>query len=266
VGEDLGFGGEVAGFYHQYRRGYPSAVIDTLTGALGLTSDVVVIDLGCGTGQLTLPVARRVQAVAGVDPEPDMLARAWQAAGDQGVTNASWVLGADTDLPALAALLGGRRAGAVTIGQALHWMAYRELIPALVPLLRPGGGIAVITNGTPMWLQDSPWSRALRGFLEQWSGTSPASTCGTDDASQQRYRDTMAEAGLDVTETRYDYTDELGLDRLVGGVFSAIPAHRLPPPDQRTAFADQIRRAVAPHAPFTEPVPVRMLLGRRTQP
>jgi hypothetical protein len=69
-----------------------------------------------------------------------------------------------------------------------------------------------------------------------------------------------------VSETRCDYTDEFDLDHLVGGVYSALPAHRLPPPDQRTAFADQIRRAVGPHAPFTEPVPVRMLLGRRPQP
>jgi SAM-dependent methyltransferase len=265
VGQGLGFGGEVADFYHRYRRGYPPAVIDTLTGAFSLTSDDIVIDLGCGTGQLTLPIARRVHAVAGVDPEPDMLSRARRAAADQGVRNASWLLGADTDIPALAALLGCRHAGAVTIGQALHWMAYRELIPALVPLLRPGGGIAVITNGTPMWLQDSLWSRALRGFLEQWSGTNPADPCGTDDASQQRYRDTMTEAGLDVTETRYDYTDELDLDHLVGSLYSAIPAQRLPPLDQRTAFADQIRRAVTPHAPFTEDVPVRMLLGRRPQ-
>ena len=266
MGDELGFGGEIAGFYHQYRRGYPPAVIDTLTGAFGLTGGDIVIDLGCGTGQLTLPIAGRVRAVAGMDPEPGMLARARRAAAEQGVTNASWVLGADTDIPALAALLGNRRAGAVTIGQALHWMRYRELMPRLAPLLRPGGGIAVITNGTPMWLQPSPWSRALRDFLEQWLGTSAANTCGTDDASQQRYRATMAEAGLDVTEARYDYTDELDLDHLVGGVYSALPAQRLPPPGQRAAFADQIRRALAPHAPFTEPVPVRMLLGQRPQP
>jgi ubiquinone/menaquinone biosynthesis C-methylase UbiE len=266
VHQDLGFGGEVAGFYHQYRRGYPPAVIDTLIGTFGLASDDVVIDLGCGTGQLTLPIARRVRAVAGVDPEPDMLARARQAAADQGIRNASWLLGADTDLPALAALLGGRSAAAVTISQALHWMDYRELIPALVPLLRPGGGIAVITNGTPMWLQDSAWSRALRGFLEQWLGSPATGTCGTDDASQQRYRDTMTEAGLGVTETRYDYIDELDFDHLLGGIYSALPAQRLPPPDQRTAFAAQIHRAVAPHAPFTEPVPVRMLLGRTVTP
>jgi ubiquinone/menaquinone biosynthesis C-methylase UbiE len=261
VGDDLGFGGEVPGFYHQYRRGYPPAVIDTLAGAFGLTGDDVVIDLGCGTGQLTLPIARRVRAVAGVDPEPGMLARARRAAAEQGVANVCWVLGADTDVPALAALLGERRAGAVTIGQALHWMGYRELIPALVRLLRPGGGIAVITNGTPMWLQDSPWSRALRSFLEQWLGTSLTRTCGTDDASQQSYSDIMADAGLEVTEARYDYTGDLDLDHLIGGLYSAMP---LPPPEQRAAFAGQVRRAVAPHAPFTEPVPVRMLLGRAT--
>jgi ubiquinone/menaquinone biosynthesis C-methylase UbiE len=266
MGEDSGFGGEVAGFYQRYRRGYPAAVIDAVVGAFGLTGRDLAIDLGCGTGQLTLPLARRVAAVVGLDPEAAMLACARQVAAEQGVANASWLLGADTDLPALAALLGGRRAGAVTIGQALHWMAYRELIPALVPLLRPGGGIAVVTNGTPMWLQDAAWSRALRGFLARWLDTTLTSACGTDEASQHRYRVAMTEAGLDVAESRYEYTDELDLDRIVGGVYSALPAERLPPPDQRAAFAAQIREAVAAHAPFTEPVPVRMLLGRRRSP
>jgi len=45
---DLGFSGEVADFYHQYRRGYPSAVIDTLVDTFGLTSDDIAVDLGCG--------------------------------------------------------------------------------------------------------------------------------------------------------------------------------------------------------------------------
>jgi ubiquinone/menaquinone biosynthesis C-methylase UbiE len=259
---DLGFGGEVAGFYHQYRRGYAAAVIDTLAGSFGLTNDDIVIDLGCGTGQLTLPIARRVRAVAGVDPEPDMLACARRAAVEQGVSNVTWLLGADTDMPALAPLLGDQRAGAVTIGQALHWMNYRELFGMLAPLLRRGGGVAVITNGTPLWLQDSAWSQALRGFLEQWLGTTPTSACGTDEASQQRYRDTMTAAGFEVTEASFEYTDDLDLDHLVGSLCSAMP---LPPTDQRAAFAEQVRRAVAPHERFTEPVLVRILLGRPRQ-
>ena len=134
---DLGFRGEIADFYHGYRRGYPPAVIDCVVDAFKLTRNDVVVDLGCGTGQLALPIAGRVRAVAGVDPEPDMLARARRAAREQGIANVSWMVGADTDVPAIRALLGRQRAGAVTIGQALHWMNHDELLPALVPLIRP---------------------------------------------------------------------------------------------------------------------------------
>ena len=144
-------------------------------------------------------------------------------------------------------------------------MRYRELFPTLAPLLRPGGGVAVITNGTPLWLHDSAWSRALRGFLEQWLGTTLTNACGTDEASQQRYRDTMTAAGFGVTGASFEYTDDLDLEHLVGSLYSALPVQRLPPPDQRAAFAEQVRRAVAPHERFAEPVRVSMLLGRPRQ-
>jgi trans-aconitate methyltransferase len=258
----LGFNGEVADYYHRYRYGYPPTVIDILVDAFGLTGDDLVVDLGCGTGQLAVPIAGRVRAVVGMDPEQDMLAWARRFAAEEGTENASWLIGADTDIPALAALLGGQRIGAVTIGQALHWMDYRTLMPTLAALLRPGGGIAVISNGTPMWLQDSAWSRALRGFLEEWWRTTLTATCGTDDESRQRYRETMTEAGFDVTEASHDYASELDLDHIIGGLYSAMSPATLPAPDQRAAFADRLREVLAPHAPFIEQVPVRMLLGR----
>jgi SAM-dependent methyltransferase len=156
---DLGFWGEIADLYHRYRHGYPDAVLDAVAGMFGLTADDLVVDVGCGTGQLTLPMAPRVGAVIGVDPQPDMLQRARLAARDAGVANAVWMLGADADLPAVGALLAGRSVGAVTVGQALHWMDHQALFSDAMPLLRPGGGIAVVTNGTPLWLQDTDWSR-----------------------------------------------------------------------------------------------------------
>ncbi|MEU0482354.1 class I SAM-dependent methyltransferase [Streptosporangium sp. NPDC006013] len=259
---DLGFRGEVVDFYHRYRRGYPRAVIDALVEAFELTGDDIVIDLGCGTGQLALPIAERVRAVVGVDPEPDMLLRARQAAGERGMTNLSWMLGADTDIPALGALLGDRTVGAVTIGQALHWMNHDELFRALAPLARSGGGVAVVANGTPLWLQDTAWSRALRGCLEQWLGFEVGHACGTDEASRRRYRDSLTGAGFAVSEIGVDYGDELDLDQIVGGVYSALPVDRLPAPDRRPLFAEKIRHALERHRPFTEHVRVAMLIGR----
>jgi len=259
---DLGFGGEVADLYHHYRHGYPAAVTDIIADAFALSSTDVVIDLGCGTGQLTLPIAARVRAVAGMDPEADMLRRAHRAARDAGVGNVGWMLGGDGDLAGLHALFGRGSVAAVTIGQALHWMRHEELFRDVRPLLRPGGGIAVVTNGTPLWLQDSSWSRGLREFLERWLGGKTTFACGTDELTQQRYRDALASAGFGVTAAAVDYVAELTLDQILGGVYSAISAGRLPPPDQRAAFAQQVRAAVGPQDRFAEPVHVAILTGR----
>ncbi len=258
----VGFRGEVAGFYLRYRRGYSPAVLDEVVAAFGLGTDDVAVDLGCGTGQLTLPLAERVRAVVGVDPEPDMLALARSAAAERGVTNASWLVGADTDVPALGALLGECTVGAVTIGQALHWMDHDRLFRALLPLVRNGGGVAVVTNGAPLWLQDTAWSRALRDCLQDWFGSRPTQPCGTDDASQRRYRDSLVAAGYDVAATTVEHTDELDLDDIVGGVYSAVSVDQLPPPDQRPVFAERVRAALEPHAPYTEHVTVSILAGR----
>ena len=73
---NAGFSGEVAGFYAKYRRGYDPEVTGWLAEAFALGTDGIVLDLGCGTGQLTIPLAARSHAVLGMDPEPDMLARA----------------------------------------------------------------------------------------------------------------------------------------------------------------------------------------------
>jgi SAM-dependent methyltransferase len=259
---ELGFSGEVADFYHRYRHGYPAAVLDVLGDAFGLTGQDVLVDLGCGTGQLTLPMAARVRAVVGMDPEPDMLQRARQAAYERDVRNVTWLIGADSDIPVLRGLLGNNSVAAVTIGQALHWMNRQELFSAIIPLVRAGGGVAVVTNGTPLWLQDTGWSRALRDYLEHWLGTKLRFACGTDEQSQRRYHDDLASAGFDVLTSAADYTAELDLDQLVGGIYSALAVAQLPAPDQRPAFAEQIRRAVAPHEHFSEHVHVAILAGR----
>ena len=258
---DLGFRGEVADFYHRFRRGYPPAVVDALVHTFELTPDDVTVDLGCGTGQLTLPLAERVRSVVAVDPEPDMLLRARHAASERGTANVTWTIGTDTDIPTLGTLVGARHLAAVTIGQALHWMDHERLFHATRPLIRPGGGVAVLTNGTPLWLQDTAWSRALRACLEGWLGRKPTGTCGTDEATQRQYRDSLTAAGYEVSVTTVDYTDDLDADQIIGGVYSALPVARLPTPDQRPHFAEQLHEALRPHHPFTEQVEVTILTG-----
>lgn len=258
----LGFGGEVATYYARYRRGYPPAGIDAIAEEFALTTDDVVVDLGCGTGQLSLPLAARVRAVVGMDPEPDMLVLARRTAEQRGVSNASWVLGADRDLPAVSALLGDRTVGAVTIAVAIHWMHRATVFRAARRLLRPGGGVAVVTNGTPLWLQDTEWSRTLQECLHRWLGERPTGSCQTDDAGRRLNRQALESAGYQVVEAHVDYQAELTVDELVGGVFSALPADQLPAPASREEFAAQVREALGRPDRLTEQVRVWLQFGR----
>lgn len=260
---ELGFGGEIADLYHRYRRSYPPELIGQVVDAFSLRGDDVVVDVGCGTGQLATPMAHHVRAVIGIDPEPDMLARARSVAEAQGVTNVGWMVGKDTDLPLLRSLLGDQAVGAVTVGQALHWMDHHQLFAAAGPLLRPGGGVMVVANGIPLWLQDSAWSRALRAWLEGWFGVRPVNSCGTDDETQKGYRESLTAHGFDVGQVEIEYTDELDFDHLLGGVYSALPVDRLPSRRQRPQIAADLRKVLDPHQPFIEHVPVRALLGTK---
>jgi hypothetical protein len=119
----------------------------------------------------------------------------------------------------------------------------------------------VIANGAPLWQQDSEPSRALRSALELWLGTTLTSCCGTDKESRSTYADSMRATGFDVSEVVSEYSDELDLDHIVGGVYSAMSPDQIPPPDRRDAFAEFISRALPNDEPFVEVVRVAALIG-----
>ncbi|SIR94825.1 class I SAM-dependent methyltransferase [Micromonospora avicenniae] len=88
-----GFSGDVATYYARHRLSYPPEVLDAIVGAYRLGPGDTVVELGCGTGQMSLPLASQVGTVVGVDPEPDMLALARRAALNAERANAAWLLG-----------------------------------------------------------------------------------------------------------------------------------------------------------------------------
>jgi hypothetical protein len=121
----------------------------------------------------------------------------------------------------------------------------------------------VISDGTPLWLQNSAWSRALRGCLEEWWGTTLEASCGTSSRDRLRYARALESAGfVDVRDIAVEHNGELTFDELFGGVCPAIPADQLPGPDERADFTERIRQALPGGERFTEHVRVSTLVGR----
>jgi SAM-dependent methyltransferase len=120
--------------YERGRPGWPDAVLD----AVPVPPAATVLDLGAGTGKLTLVLARRYARVIAVEPLPAM-----RAILEREVPAAETLDGGAESLP-----LADAAVDAVFAAHAFHWFANDEAVAEIARVLRPGGVLALLWNET----------------------------------------------------------------------------------------------------------------------
>lgn len=213
-----------------------------LLNQVPLASADRVVDLGCGTGNMTVILKERFHGadVLGVDGAETMLAKARAAAPncrfEQG-DFATWTPATPPDL--------------IFSNAALHWVTDHEILfPRLLSLLAPGGVLAVqmpAMHDAPLRaLQNeiaarAPWSRFL-GDAGYARGLLPAGS----------YYDVIRPlvTALDIWETTYLHvlTGEDAVTEWAAGS-SLRPFLDKLPPDQAPGFRAAYSEALRPHYP-----------------
>jgi SAM-dependent methyltransferase len=128
---------EVAELYDQARPLYPQAVIDDLVGLTGLQPGDQVLEIGCGTGQITVPLAERGVRITALEPGAALaaIARSKLAAyADAVVVERRFE---DYELPPEPFDLA-------VSATAFHWVDPRIRVTKSAAALRSGGFLAII--------------------------------------------------------------------------------------------------------------------------
>ncbi len=207
-----------AWYYARYRPGYPPAFFDHVVARFGLEGTGRLLDLGCGTGQLTLPLAPHLAEVVGMDPEPEMLAEAAAAARTAGVGNVTWLEGGSDDLERLRPRLGSFRL--VTMGASFHWMDREATLRHLAELVVPGGGL-VITGSPSLWTRANAWQQAVREVIQRWLGDQRRAGSGAYRDPPERHDAVIARSAFrHIEHYRLDYRVVRDIDWIVGNLYS----------------------------------------------
>jgi SAM-dependent methyltransferase len=121
---------------YPYRPPYPDEAIALLLD-LVREQPRTVLDVGCGTGDLSRRLAPYVDRVDAVDASAPMLAKGRQLPGG-GHPHLNWQLAtAETAVLAPPYAL-------VTAGESLHWMDWQLVLPRFASVLAPGGLLALV--------------------------------------------------------------------------------------------------------------------------
>lgn len=125
--------------YDRCRPGYPPRLFDDLALLAGLGPRSRVLEIGCGTGQATVPVARLGCTVVAVELGAGLAAVAQRRL--TGFPGTEIVVSAFEDWPLPAA-----RFDVVLAATAFHWIDPAVRMVKAAAALRPGGVLAVIST------------------------------------------------------------------------------------------------------------------------
>ena len=147
--------------YDQARPLYESELFDNLAVLANLEVGSRVLEIGCGTGQATLPLAERGYRIVALELGARLaeIARRKLAAHEA----VEVVVGQFEEWP-----VPDEPFDAVVSANAFHWIDPTVRVTKAAKALRPGGGLVVIESWSRPIAPESVLDR-LRGCYQQWT-------------------------------------------------------------------------------------------------
>ncbi len=232
----------VAGAYERGRPEYPLAVVGALAAELRMAPSARVLDLAAGTGKLSRALLAAGFDVVAVEPHASLREVLGGHIGAQRVLD-----GLAEEIP-----LPDASVNVVTVADAFHWFDHPPALAEIRRILRPGGGLAVLSM-LPDW-SGATWGHELGTLVERLRPEHP----GFDGPPWQ---DSVRAAGgwTATPEIRVIASQPAQADQIVDhlGSMSWIAAM---PEDERVETLERMRALVDAGETPSE-LPVQVVIG-----
>jgi ubiquinone/menaquinone biosynthesis C-methylase UbiE len=253
-----------AGFYDEFRLAYPEPLLDDLRVHAATTGAGRLLDLACGTGQVTFGLASNFVEIWAVDQEPEATDFARAKALRRGIHNVRWIAGRAEDVDADSYF------ELVTIGNAFHRLPRRAIAESAMRWLVPGGHLALLWSDAP-WNGSQAWQRVMADILSEWTQRAAATDRVPDNLYQhlaeEPHLTVLATAGFTIVrEFEYALPYHWSVEKLAGFMYSTSVLSQPALGRNVPAFERDLRErllAAEPEGVFHDEISFAYTLARR---
>ncbi len=255
-----------AEYYAKYRPGYTSEFFDYIIRYFNLNGEGRLLDVGCGTGQLAIPLAKNFDEVVGLDPEQEMLDEAKVQAEKAGVGNISWLCARAEDLSENSGVFR-----LTTVGAALHWMDQKVVLQKIYDHAEVGGGLAVVYDSAGSWAtkdeSTDPWQKKVREILKKYLGEQRRAGNTFYQKPEEEFDDLVEQSPFGACEVwAHEYTKEWSVESIMGFLYSTSFASRRLLGERVGEFESEIKTELSkiePSGSFVEQAEIEAIVAKK---
>ncbi|SNT64364.1 Methyltransferase domain-containing protein [Asanoa hainanensis] len=219
--------GQDAELYDQCRPGYPPPLFTDLATLAGLGPHARVLEIGCGTGQATLPLAQLGCTVVALDLSHDMAAIARRNLAQ--FPNVTVVASAFEDWQP-----SDETFDAVLSATAFHWLDPDVRMIKAADLLRPGGALGIVSTHHVAGGTNAFFADAQRCYERFDPTTPPGMQLTADDESPEETAEFERSARFGpVTFRRYEWQHTCAANEYLN-LLMTYSGHRAMAPQARS--------------------------------
>jgi ubiquinone/menaquinone biosynthesis C-methylase UbiE len=228
-----------AKYYARYRPPYPKQLFADVAVKFGLNGEGRLLDIGCGTGEMVIPLAKYFEKALALDPDNEMLVQGRKKAKNLNIGNIIWKKGSSKDLTDVKGLFR-----LITMGQSFHWMDQETVLDNLYGMVGKNCGVVIV--GTEPVEQDAKATQKdqlVKELAAKYLGPNRRAGNKLYTHPEKKYAELLAISKFKKYEEKYyDIKIKRTPQQIIGNLFSMSWASKKLLGEQASSFEYELRQ------------------------